>query len=124
MGHTVARVKIYNSHNYTKSIELSLLVDTDSTYTWVKQSRLLRLDIETIGRRKFKTIENRVIERDIGEAVIECMGRRATCIIVFAEESDNEVLGVTALENLGLEVDPITKQLREVEAILALHSFD
>lgn len=63
-----------------------------------------------MGRRRFRTIENRVIERDTGEVVIKCMGKKATCIIVFAGESDNEVLGATALENLSLEVDPTTKQ--------------
>jgi len=31
-----------------------------------------------------------------------------------------KVLGITALENLGLEVDPITGQLRKAEALLAL----
>jgi len=46
--------------------------------------------------------------------------RKATTIIVFAEETDNEVLGLHALEGLRLEVDPVTKQLKEVEAVLAL----
>lgn len=48
------------------------------------------------------------------------MGRKATTITVFAEESDNEVLGIHALEGLRLEVDPVTKRLKEVEAVLAL----
>jgi predicted aspartyl protease len=73
-----------------------------------------------MGRRGFKCIDNRIIERDVGEAVIECLGRRATSIVVFAEEKDNEVLGLHALEGLGLEVDPVTRKLRESEAILAL----
>ncbi len=120
MGHTIARIRLYNPHDLSKKLELELLVDTGSTYTWIKRNKLRELGIRPMDRRKFRTIENRVIERDIGEAVIECLGRRATTIIVFAEESDNEVLGLHALEGLGLEVDPVTKQLREVEAILAL----
>jgi len=44
----------------------------------------------------------------------------ATRIVVFAESEDAEVLGVDALEGLRLEVDPVTKQLRKVEALLAL----
>ncbi|OYT52983.1 MAG: hypothetical protein B6U76_09115 [Desulfurococcales archaeon ex4484_217_2] len=97
-----------------------MLVDAGSMYTWIKRGRLERLGIRPMGRRRFRTMENRIIEREIGEAVIECLGRRATTIVVFAEERDNEVLGLHALEGLGLEVDPVTKQLREVEAILAL----
>jgi len=73
-----------------------------------------------MGRRGFRSIDNRIIERNVGEAIVECLGRRATTVVVFAEEKDNEVLGLHALEGLGLEVDPITRKLRESEAILAL----
>jgi len=48
------------------------------------------------------------------------MGEKATRIVVFAKEKDAEVLGVDALEGLGLEIDPITRQLRKSKAILAL----
>jgi len=51
--------------------------------------------------------------------VVECLGRKATTVVVFAEE-DNEVLGLHALEGLGLEVDPVTGKLIESEVILAL----
>jgi predicted aspartyl protease len=34
--------------------------------------------------------------------------------VVFAEKGDAEVLGVTALETLGLEVDPVTGKLKYV----------
>jgi predicted aspartyl protease len=68
----------------------------------------------------FRTIDNRTIEREVGEAVVERLGRRATTIVVFAEERDNEVLGLHALEGLGLEVDPVTRELRESEPIPAL----
>ena len=120
LGHTVAKVRLYNPHDLSRCLDLELLVDTGSTYTWIKRGRLERLGIRPMGRRRFRTIEGRVVEREIGEAIVECLGERATCIIVFAEEDDVEVLGVTALENLALEVDPVTKQLKKAEAVLAL----
>ncbi len=120
MGNTLARVKVCNPRDVTKCLELDLLVDTGSTYTWIKASRLRELGIEPMTRWKFRTIEGRVIEREIGEAVIECMGERATRIIVFAEENDAEVLGVDTLEGLRLEVDPVTRQLKKIEALLAI----
>jgi len=120
MGHTLAEVKLYNPHDHFKSLKLKLLVDTGSTYSWIKRERLESLGITPITKWRFKTIEGRIIEREIGEAVIECLDERATRIVVFAEKSDAEVLGVDALEGLRLEVDPVTKQLRKVEALLAL----
>lgn len=124
MGHTFASVRLLNPHDQSKFLELRLLVDTGSTYTWVRRSRLEKLDVKPMTRWRFKTIEGGIIERDIGEVVIECLGERATRIVVFAEEGDGEVLGVDALEGLRLEVDPVTRQLRKIEALLALGLFN
>jgi predicted aspartyl protease len=57
---------------------------------------------------------------EIGEAVVECLGRRATTIVIFAKDKDSEVLGLHALQGLGLEVDSVGSRLREVEAIFTL----
>jgi clan AA aspartic protease len=113
-------VKIYNPNDPSKSMERDLLVDTGSTYTWIKRSRPEELGIKPLDRRRLRTIESKVVEREVGEAIVECLGRRATTIVVFAEEGDAELLGLHALEGLGLEVDPATRRLREAEAILAL----
>ena len=120
MGHVTARVRLYNPYSLNKFVDVELLVDTGSTYTWIKRRRLEEIGVKPMDKRRFRTIDNRIVEREIGEAIIECLGKRATTIVVFAEEEDNEVLGLHALEGLGLEVDPVTRQLREVEAILAL----
>jgi len=123
MGYVKARVKLCNPRDESMCDELELLVDTGSTYTWIKREKLARLGVKSTGRRLFRTIDNRTIEREVGEAIVECLGRRATTIVVFAEERDNEVLGLHALEGLGLEVDPVTRELRESESILALTTF-
>lgn len=120
MGHTVARIKAYNPRDESLSLELELLVDTGSTYTWIRRDRLDKIKVKEMGRRGFRSIDNRIIKRDVGEVVVECLGRRATTVVVFAADEDNEVLGLHALEGLGLEVDPVTRQLKESEAILAL----
>ncbi|MCS7366136.1 MAG: hypothetical protein NDF54_11925 [archaeon GB-1867-035] len=120
MGHTTARVKIFNPQDTSKHIDLELLVDTDSTYTWIKKDKLRHINIKPKSKWKFKTIEGKIIERHISEAIIQCMGEKVTTIIVFGEEDDIEVLGVYTLEGLRLEVDPTTKQLKKIEALLAV----
>jgi predicted aspartyl protease len=61
-----------------------------------------------------------MIERTIGKGTIERAGRKAPTVLVFAEDEDSQVLGLHTLEGLGLELDPTAKQLKEVEAILAI----
>ncbi len=120
MGHTTATVRICNPQDRTKCIETELIVDTGSTYTWVRKERLEMIGVKPTGLKRFRTMEGKTIEREVGEAVIECLGESATRIVVFAEKGDAEVMGVDTLEGLGLEIDPVTKQLRKAESLLAL----
>jgi len=119
LGHTSAKVILRNPE-VSKAKQIELLVDTGSTYTWVSSALLKRLGVEGKTVRKFKTIDGRLLDRKVGEVMIEYMDEKATTMVVFAEKGDAEVLGVYALEGLGLEIDPITKQLRKAEALLAL----
>lgn len=119
MGHCYASIKIYDKAR-SKSKEVPLLVDTGSTYTWVKKTTLESLGLLSEGKWRFKTIEGREIEREIGEAVVEYDGLTATTIVVFALEEDAQVLGVYSLEGLRLEVDPVSKKLKRAEVLLAM----
>ena len=74
MGHTLARVKLYDPSDPSRALDLDLLVDTGSTYSWIRRDKLSALGLKPMGRRAFRTIEDRVIEREVGEAVIECEG--------------------------------------------------
>jgi predicted aspartyl protease len=120
MGHTVAAVRVCNPWDGSRCFEVELIVDTGSTYTWIRRERLEAIGVKPSGVRRFRTIEGKTVEREVSEAVIECLGERATSIVVFAEKDDVEVMGVVALESLALEVDPITKQLKKSESLLAL----
>jgi len=52
--------------------------------------------------------------------MIDHAGERVTRVVVFAEDGDEEVLGVYTLEGLAIEFDPVANVLRKVEAILAV----
>ncbi|MEM2896391.1 MAG: aspartyl protease family protein [Candidatus Bathyarchaeia archaeon] len=121
MGHTYVIVKVYDL-SLSSCREVKLMVDTGSTYTWVSKELLSKLRIKPDRKRDFRTIEGKIIKRLAGMGIVECMNERAPTIFVFAEEGDAEVLGVHALEGLGLEVDPTTKELRKVKAVLAMQA--
>jgi len=116
MGMTKAKILVKGPREKS---DLELLVDTGSLYTWVSEELLKRLGISPTSHRNFTTIEGRHLERPVGEAVIEYNGESAHCVVVFAHPSDVNVMGVTALENLGLEVDPTRETLRRAESLAA-----
>ena len=58
------------------------------------------------------------VEREVGAAEIEYEGVRTVAPVIFVEKGDEPILGVTALEVLGYEVDPVTKKLRPTELLM------
>ena len=50
-----------------------------------------------------------MVARDTGVAGIEYEGHHAGVTIIFGEPQDTSALGATALESLGYELDPVTK---------------
>ena len=112
------KVTVRNIHKPDLKSELDLLVNTGAIYTVLSRERLLELRVEPMDKRRFKTADGRVIERDVGAVEIEINGHSTYSIAILGEPSDAEVLGVTTLEELGLQVDPISGELKPLELLL------
>ncbi|MBS7626591.1 hypothetical protein KEJ51_06100 [Candidatus Bathyarchaeota archaeon] len=102
--------------DFSETVELT--VDTGAVYTIVPKEILEKLKIERRGRRVFQTVNKQKIERDVGVAIVEYMDTVAGTNVIFGEKEDTPLLGVTTLEELGLEVDPVTKQLKPAALLL------
>lgn len=98
--------------------DVELLADTGAIYTMLPGSVLRSLGIEKTGRRRFKLASGEVKEYPTGEAYIEIEGTGATSIAIFGDEEATPLLGVTTLELLGLQVDPVTGELKPMELLL------
>ncbi len=117
MGYVRVKVRVSNVERLEKSKEVELIADT-AIYTIVKRKTLEELEIKPIGRRRFKLANGDVIERDIGICRIDIGDVFTHSIVVFGEEKDAELLGVTTLEELGLQVDPVTGELKQMDLLL------
>lgn len=98
--------------------EAELLVDTRALYSIVPAKLLRELGIEPREKQTFELADGRTIERAVGEARFHYDGRNAASPVIFGEEDDAGVLGVVTLEAMGLEVDPVRKQIRPTRLIL------
>ncbi|MEK6850975.1 MAG: aspartyl protease family protein, partial [Candidatus Thermoplasmatota archaeon] len=86
---------------------MRLLVDTGSTFTWIRASRLRELGIRPLEEYPFDTVQGQDVTRPVGEGRVEYQGDTRTTVVVFARPGDGQVLGLHALEGLALEVDPV-----------------
>ncbi len=116
MGLTKATLEVKGRKGAAK---IELIVDTGSVYSWIPTKSLESLGIPKDDFVDFKTIEGRRVRRHVGEALLGYNGVSRHCVVVFGRPGDASVLGVTALENLALEVDPVAKKLRKARALAA-----
>jgi len=118
MGFTYVKVRLHNPADLTKFDEIRLLVDTGAIFSSVPRLLLEKLGIRPIERRGLRIYGGEIVERDIGGLVFEYGGNRTIAPVIFGETKDTSVLGATALEALGYQVDPTTKQLKPTELLM------
>lgn len=116
MGFTYVRVRISRERD-GPARTVRLLVDTGAFYSVVPRGALEALGVRHRRRQSLRVADGRLIERDIGEAVVHYRGRSAHTFLVFGEPGDAALLGSYALEGLAFEVNPITKRLREMKVL-------
>lgn len=118
MGYVRVKADIANPANRSKKISVDCLVDTGAIYTMIPGVFLEKVNTEITGTRRFKLANGKVEEFPIGEAYVEVEGIGATSLVVFGAEDSQPLLGVTTLELLGLQVNPISGELKPLDLYL------
>ena len=88
-----------------------VMVDTGSEYNWIPAVALTQLGITPVRTDRFETADGRVLEREVGFAMLYAGGRSTPTIVVFAQPADLVLLGAFGLEGLNLRVDLGRKEL-------------
>ena len=110
------KMQLANPAHVDRWIEVGLLTDTRSRLSIVPRSLLERLDIQPMGKRRFRILGGG--ERETGGVVFKYRGRIAPAPVVVGEDHETPILGLRALESLGFQVDPHTGQLNPTELLL------
>jgi predicted aspartyl protease len=88
-----------------------VMVDTGSEYNWFPATVLHSIGVVPVRQDRFETADGRVLERDVGFALVYAGGRSAPTLVVFGEPGDMTLLGAHGLEGLNLRVDLARKAL-------------
>ena len=93
------------------------LVDTGATLSVFPASTLDGLGVERLGERLFNGFGG-VVSRDTGVVRMRYGDSSAGVTVIFGAEDDPAIMGVTALESLGYQVDPVAGRLNRVEMLM------
>ena len=76
------------------------------------------IGLESRGRREYVLADGKPITLDITIAEIEFEGEIVGGTIIYGDDDAEPLLGVTALESGGFEVDPRSETLKRLPAVL------
>ena len=114
MGATHVTVAIRNLAQPDQVWEGLFLVDTGATDCLVPGYHLEAIGLAPQGQRSYGMADGTEITMDIAAAQVEFMGEIVGATIVFGNEDAEPLLGATALESVGIEVDPHNQTLRRM----------
>ena len=116
MGLTHVPVKL-KSLTSARSYQSQFLVDTGATDSLAPASELRKIGIKTIGKMTYEMVDGRVEEYEFGLAEISFMNETTAGRVIFGPDNVEPILGVTALESVGITIDPTNRRLKRLPAI-------
>jgi len=116
VGATHVTVTIRNPALPDKSWEGLFLVDTGAVDSLVPREHLESIGLKPKAQRIYELADGSELKMDITTADIEFMGDLVGGTIIFGKKGVEPILGVTALESVGIEVDPQNQRLKRMPA--------
>ncbi len=120
MGMFQVRVTVANPGDPSRFFEENFWVDTGALYSFIPEDRLNAIGVRPLRTRELILADGRRDRRLLGEAVLTVpqLNESLTCPVIFAPRDSLYLLGATALENFGVQADPVARQLKPIAALI------
>ena len=112
MGMFKKKVRVSNSKEPDRCFEEEFWVDAGALYSFIPEDYLEKIGVEPSGKRNLILADGRRSDtRLLGfcDFQLEEFEGRVPCPVIFGPKGSLLLAGDAALENLGVEVDPIQK---------------
>src|SRR5438094_9652400 len=109
MGYTHVTVAVTNLQKSKPAYTAPFLVDTGAIVCLAPETELRKAGVEPEGREAYELANGTPVEYDYGFARLSFMGSDTVSKIIFGPDQAEPLLGVTALESVGIGVAPSRK---------------
>ena len=117
MGAVQVTVNVTNPGDHTREWSGLFLVDTGATDCLVPRKHLEAIGVVPDGNRLYELADGSQLRLEIAVARFEIMGEIVGATVIIGDDDAEQLLGVTALESLGIEVDPRNQSLKRLPAV-------
>jgi len=116
-GLTKVTTKLTNMEGDARSYEEVFLVGAGATDSMAPADELEKIGLRRVGKMSYELADGTVREYAYGLAKIEFLGETTAGRVIFANPGTEPILGVTALESVGIVVDPANKTPQRLPAV-------
>lgn len=120
MGVTNVILTVREHWKLAKYADIEFLVDSGAVCSLVPGKILDKLEIEPYKEMSFSLADGTTIKRKISSAYFEFEGEGGPAPVIYGEDSDTALLGVTTLESIGLVLNPFTRTLHMMRMLLVM----
>ena len=117
MGILHVTATIRNPADPSRSWSGRFLVDTGALDSLVPQQHLEGIGLRPKRQRTYELADGRAITMDVTSGDIELLGELTAGVIICGDPGAEPLLGVTALESAGIEIDPQNQRLKKLPAV-------
>ncbi len=117
MGTTYVNVTIRNPVEPHRSWTGNFVVDTGAFDSLVPRERLEAIGLKPRGSRDYFLADGKPVKLEATVAEIEFEGVVVGGTIAYGPEGTEPLLGVTALESGGFEIDPRSERLKRLPGV-------
>lgn len=118
MGSFQVKFSVANPGDPSRRAKIEGIVDTGATLPSVPKDVLRSIGIKPSGRRVFQLADGGRRTLQVGWAGIGYGTESVPCLVAFAPAGSVSLLGAVALEELGLQVDPVRQTLKPSPLLL------
>ncbi len=117
MGAVHTRVRIINPADGDRYWDGEFLVDTGFIDTLVPAPFLEEIGLKPEQTRVYTLADGSEYSVGVGVAKLELLDEKVGVTVLFGEPDTEPLLGCTALESAGFEVDPVNQRLKKMPVL-------
>lgn len=97
--------------------EAEFLVDAGAIDCLAPATAFQKAGVQVAKRRTYELANGECVEFDVGYALIRLMGDETVVQVIHGPDDAEPILGVVAMEQLGLVLDPVNQTIKRLNAL-------
>jgi clan AA aspartic protease len=118
MGITTVILRVREHRKSEKFADVEFLVDGGAVYSLFPGKILDQPGIDPYREISFSLADGTSVKRKVSSAFFEYEGEGRPAPVVYEEKGDTALLGATALESIGLVLNPFTRTLPPMRLLM------